>query len=259
MHPNANHNLSENISVGLICSLACLTAVANGSTVPATNRELGFQIASQKKVIDRVLMTERQVLGKWADGMNVREVEEAILLTPTVAERWCGYLQFKHKWTMPEHDERLTALLESLQGRNRLLVRLAILERKDPLDWSDIVRTKPDSLDEVTVRIIPNLPGPNGKQTILETELTVLEDRWSTSPDNLVRTPWFQAIDDFAEWSPEPITGETWDGLRRGGNRMVTVEVTALGTRFETKTGFTLVVKKGEKVLRAKFSAARAR
>lgn len=205
------------------------------------------------------MVSERQVLGKWADGFRTREVEEALLLTPTVAERWCGYLQHKLKWTMPEHDERLGALLDSLHGKNRLLVRLAILERKDPLEWSDVVRTQPELLDEIVVRIIPSSPDPNGKQEIVETELAVLEDRWATSADALVRTPWFQAIDEFAEWSPEPVNGESWDGLRRGGNRMVTVEVTPRQIGWAPENGFTLVVKKGEKVLRTKFPSTRSR
>jgi len=202
-----------------------------------------------------VLVTERQVLGKWADGFNVREVEEAVLLTPKVAERWCGYLQHRHKWTLAEYDERLTALLQSLHGRNRLLVRLAILERRDPLEWSDVSRTNPDVLDDVSVRIIPDTVGADGKQRIVETELAVLEDRWATTPDPLVRVPWFQAIDDFAEWSPEPCKGEVWDGLRRGGNRIVTIEVTHADPEWAFSKGFTLVVRKGDRTLRAKFPA----
>lgn len=256
MHnPNVIFKLPENKSVSLVSSIACIFALNSGTTSALSNREFGIQVAIQKKGIERVLTSERQVLGRWADGAKIRDVEEAVLLTPTAAEKWCGYLLQKNKWTVAEHDERLSALIESLQGRARLLVRLAILERRDPLDWAEYVRTTPEVLDEVSIRVIPDTPGADGKQRIFETTLTVLEDRWATTPDILVRIPWFQAIDDFSEWSPEPCRSDLWDGLRRGGNRMVTYEVIGQGTNWNSKEGFTLVVRKGEKTLRAKFPA----
>lgn len=248
--------LPENNDVSLVSSFACIIALNSGATTALSNREFGAQVAIQKKGIERVLTSERQVLGRWADGTKIRDVEEAILLTPAVAERWCGYLQHKHKWTLAEHDERLVALMDSLQGRARVLIRLAILERRDPLDWADVVRTTPEVLDEVSVRVIPDTPGPDGKQRIFEADLTVLEDRWATTPDTLVRFPWYQAIDDFAEWAPEPSRTDLWDGLRRGGNRMMTVEVKSPSSAWNPKEGFMIVIRKGEKTLRAKFPAS---
>ncbi len=241
-------------SVACLLAVTCETTLTTGTDPSISNREFGAQVAAQKKGIERVLGSERQVLGRWADGAKIRDVEEAILLTPTVAERWCGYLQHKNKWTLAEHDERLLALMDSLQGRARVLVRLAILERRDPLDWADVVRTTPEVLDEVSVRVIPDTPGPDGKQRIVEADLTVLEDRWATTPDTLVRFPWYQAIDDFAEWAPEPSRTDLWDGLRRGGNRMMTVEVKSPSSAWNPKEGFTIVIRKGEKTLRAKFA-----
>ena len=225
---------------------------------------LGARAAKIKKGVDRVQGKDRIVIGKWADGVRSREVEEVVLLTPSLLSRWLGWLAFHQAWSAADVSKKWQVLRARFGEKPLMVVRLALYERNDAFELAEISRPRPSDLEDVGFQWIapgasldpksrPLFPPDNAAKAdgpSVTLDFSCVLDRWGRDPSNLNSIPWWASTTDWSDLWPTGYQPPQWDGLQRGLNRLKVFVVQAPPTQDNMFTnGGTLIIKKADKTL----------
>jgi len=233
----------------------CLVAsvlLAGQDSWPAMPIQLDFdrgaKVSKIRKGVDRVIGLDRVVIGKWTDGIRSKDVEEVVLMTPSLMSRWLGWLAQRESLSAVQISERWEGMQAAFGTVPTVIVRLALYERNDALELADISRPNLTELESVSFRWVPN--GGSSETPTLANQL--MFDRWGTEPTKLNSIPWWASSEQWRLLWPTGHQTATWDGLQRGWNRLKVLSVKLPSdTGFNFETGGTLVVQKGSKTLKA--------
>ncbi|MBC8065650.1 MAG: hypothetical protein H7Y17_12540 [Chlorobia bacterium] len=106
----------------------------------------GEKVYYQRKGIERTLMEDRAVVGKWFDGKTKRDTDQIIWLSPRMVSRWLGYLNAKEKWGKSELNRRWTEMVQVLDGKMTFVAELYALPKKeDFFELTESSATKPET------------------------------------------------------------------------------------------------------------------
>lgn len=137
----------------MLAAVALLTVafrpIAFGEAPIRSQVLIGESIQRKRRGIERTLLEDRVVIGKWFDGTRVKEAEEAIWLTPELVSRWLGYLQSREGWSDDELQRRWLLARTRLNGKLTFIVRLTAFPKKDPLEEDETAPAGTADLEDV--------------------------------------------------------------------------------------------------------------
>ena len=171
---------------------------------PKPNAEsmiVGSTIARQGKGLDRLLMEDRQVIGRWARAYMPHDAEDVLWISPDLISRWLGYLKESEGLTDRQVQNRWN-VMEGSAGRNFwIVVRLAALDKQDPLDLGMDEQAETTDLNPVEIRAtITDISGQ--RIALQQVQTTVLADVRSSDANEVIGLPWYIYSDTFKPLLP---------------------------------------------------------
>ncbi len=145
---------------------------------------LGVRLATQRKSLASVDRNCHVTLGRWFDGSKQVPTEYALWLSPDYLAREVGYFSKVSGWTDAECDSRWLQLRAAVGNRSLFVIRLATLERQDPLELWSFARVAPPKYESAVFSF--TLESTRLKGEILDCYL-----EYSRRPHALARTTWF--------------------------------------------------------------------
>ncbi len=198
----------------MICFLTISTGFGE-SPLPADFDE-GQKIYNRKKGIDRTEKDARIVIGKWFDGDRVRDVEEAIFLTPGLLSRWLGYQQASGN-TKDSVTKAWKQYSTQYAAKSLTLIRLARLGTVDPVDGDVQYSTRVDALDNVRIEMRQE------GQEWQPVSYRVVQDIQERQPADVLRETWDQVLAAFSAWPSAPSGNSLMPEVKWGMNRRVSL------------------------------------
>lgn len=217
---------------------------------------LGAKVSKIHKGVDRVIGPDRIVIGKWTDGTRSKDVEEVVLMTPSLMSRWLGWLADREALPATQIAVRWQDMRKTFGEAPTVIVRLALFERNDGLELADISRPSLTELESVNFKWVPS--AGTGETALPVGQLML--DRWGQEPTKLNSIPWWASSEQWRLLWPSGYEAPTWDGLQRGWNRLKVYAVqlpASAGVNFEF--GGKLVVQKGSRTLQGEIPAQNLR
>jgi len=214
----------------LICFLA-LSGEFGNTPIPAEFEE-GQKIFKRKKGIDRTEKDARIVIGKWFDGEQMQNVEEAVFLTPGLLSRWLGFQTASGipKETVENSWKQCTA---QFSGKSLAIIRLARLGTVDPHDGDVENVAAIEAIDNVQFEM-----KTIGKEW-QKISFHIVQDLQNRQPTDVLKETWDQVLAKFTAWPSTPTTNELVSEIRWGRNRRLSflAEVPTLdaGSKCELK------------------------
>lgn len=189
---------------------------------------VGAELARKGRSIQQALGANRVVLGRWFDGNEKREVEEAVLITPGLASRWLGHIG------RSDSTEVYRAIAKQQHGRVIAFIRLARLNTIDFADGDEVDTAKPEMLDGVKIEFGEST-SKRTPPTWAPVVLTKIEDRLDRHPHDFFKVTWDQLFSRAMTW-PTPNGVAAPDPLIRWGRNRVVSYIAELP--FVPKTPF---------------------
>lgn len=131
----------------MLATLAALLAIGVPLEFPLepiqTELARGEKVYYAGKGVDRIMMEDRQIIGRWFDGQLRRDMDDVTWLSPNLLSRWLGYLNAKEKWSETELAQRWETLKESFNGTLSFVVQTYALPKQGFFDLTDGAESKP--------------------------------------------------------------------------------------------------------------------
>lgn len=199
---------------------------------PGPNREamlVGEEIARQGKGLDRLLLEDRQVIGRWARAYMPHDSEDVLWISPDLLSRWLGYLQESEGLTDQQVQDRWNAL-EGSAGRDFwIVVRLAALDKQDPLDLG--MEEEAETTDLSPVKVLATVTDLSGQRIALKpTQTTVLADVRSSDANEVIGLPWYIFSDAFKPLLPSIPPSKPDSDLGTNEGRLLFVKLPVPGS-----------------------------
>jgi hypothetical protein len=187
--------------IALLAAWMCFKPLTLGMEPIGCSMSVGAEIARSGKGVDRLLLEDRQVVGKWARTYLPHDAEDVIWISPDLVSRWLGYLQESENLTEPEVSARWAALAKTEGKTLWFIVRLAALDKQDPLDMGMEEAAQTNDLDPVVVRAtLTDISGHRIALRDLHTKL--IATFRSSDADELIGLPWYIYSDVFKPLLP---------------------------------------------------------
>jgi hypothetical protein len=163
--------------------------------------EAGAAVAALGKGIDRVIQNDRYAVGRWSRGYIPRDAEDVIWLSPEMLTRWLGYLRANEGLGSKELKTRWGLLSDEMNGHLWFVIRLAALDKQDPLEFGADAQADTTDLSPVMIRI--QAKGLDGKPLELpQAKVKVLAKLQSSDPGAVIAPPWFLFDPKFSPLKP---------------------------------------------------------
>jgi hypothetical protein len=162
---------------------------------------LGARIASSGKGLDRVLMEDRQVVGRWVKSFVPKDTEDVLWISPDLISRWLGYLQNSENLSDAEVSQRFLDIRKKEASTLWFVVRLAALDKQDPLEMGTDETAVTTDLSPVAIKVTLTDIGGN-RVALPAVMIRTLADAKSSEPDQLIGLPWYIFSDSFTSLLP---------------------------------------------------------
>ncbi len=187
--------------ITLMAAWMCFKPLTLGPMPKPDMMSVGAHIARAGKGLDRVLLEDRQVVGRWARTYVPHDAEDVLWLSPDLISRWLGYLKESENLTEEQVDSRWNALAQK-QGRSLwFIVRLAALDKQDPLEMGMEEPAVTTDLEPLVVRAtLTDLSG--NRHALSSTQTKVIASVRSSDASQVIALPWYVYSEAFTPLLP---------------------------------------------------------